>query len=161
SASDGQPVQLWDAESGILLKSLSRHTASVRCVAWSLDARRLAAVSDDGSCSVWDWESGEVLRTFRGPSALSGLSWLANGGILAPAGWEKVIGLWDTTSGGEVAVLTGHTACVTDLAAAADGRVLSSVSWDGTVRLWRLDTHGLLATLAEKSPRRFHAGPAF
>jgi WD40 repeat protein len=57
--------------------------------------------------------------------------------------------LWNTSTGGRVAHLEGHTDLVTGVAFAPDGTQLISSSADGSVRIWDVRTHELL----EKLPR--------
>jgi GTPase SAR1 family protein len=90
-----------------------------------------------------------------------GLVWLANGVILATAGQDRIIRLWDQSKKSIVTQIEGHTGHVTDLDGSPDGKLIASISWDDTVRLWRTDTGALVAMIPEESARRFHAGVAF
>ena len=75
-----------------------------------------------------------------------------NGEILASAGFDGKVRLWDAATGREKAVLKGHTDSVTSCAFSPDGKTLASASWDNTVRLW--DAH----TGREKAVLNGHAG---
>jgi len=61
-----------------------------------------------------------------------------DGQLLASAGWDGDIRLWDVRSGVEVGCLRGHKAGVTTLSFSPDGKWLSSASADGFVRIWDL-----------------------
>jgi WD40 repeat protein len=69
------------------------------------------------------------------------------------AGADKVIRLWDTSSGKELCRLTGHDGAVLALALSADGSRILSGSADKTLRLWD--------TRTGKELRRYtdHEGP--
>lgn len=60
------------------------------------------------------------------------------GRLLATAGADCLIHLWDTETGRLRRTLTGHKLAVTSLACSSDGLLLSSASLDGTIRLWDL-----------------------
>ena len=66
--------------------------------------------------------------------------------ILAVAG---SVGIWlyDTKSGNELALLTGHTEPVSVIAFSRQGNLLVSGSYDGKLRLWNPHTHQLLMIL--------------
>ncbi|MEO3809963.1 hypothetical protein ABGB17_13275 [Sphaerisporangium sp. B11E5] len=56
--------------------------------------------------------------------------------VLASAGSDDTIRLWDISTGRTTKTLTGHTDDIWDLAFSPDGRVLASASDDDTVQLW-------------------------
>ena len=69
------------------------------------------------------------------PGSLWGLAFCAEN-LLASAGGDGAVRLWDCSEGRLVAVLAGHRALVRDVAASSNGRLLASVSRDGEIRLW-------------------------
>jgi WD40 repeat protein len=147
---------------------------------------RVAAFSPDGKILAFGGEDGklwmtDISRSADGrlsipdatPSAQS-LSWLGHregkepreawtvafspdGKILASAGDDHAIRLWDPVTGRELAVLCGHQSLVSCLAFSPDGKLLASGSFDeqATVKLWNAATRVEVATL------RGHTKPVY
>jgi hypothetical protein len=59
-----------------------------------------------------------------------------DGALLASAGDDRVVRLWNPTTGEQTTTLEGHTAQVYALAFSPDGALLASAGTDGVVRLW-------------------------
>ncbi|WP_261574251.1 NB-ARC domain-containing protein [Frankia gtarii] len=76
-------------------------------------------------------------RTFSGHRRwVNGLAVAPDGGLLASAGGDGAVRLWEVPDGRGQAVLAGHDGDVSACVFAPDGRALASVGADGTVRIW-------------------------
>src|SRR5689334_1551063 len=62
-----------------------------------------------------------------------------DGKLVASAGYDGLIELWDAATGQEVRKLAGHNGPAYYAASAPDGKILASGGWDRTVRLWDVD----------------------
>ena len=60
-----------------------------------------------------------------------------DGKLLASAGGDKMVRLWDPATGQELRTLTGHTDWVRSVAFSPAENLLASAGDDKTVRLWR------------------------
>ena len=59
--------------------------------------------------------------------------------IIASAGSDNNVILWDYDKGKEIATLRGHNAGITSLEFSADGSILASRSFDRSIYLWSVD----------------------
>ena len=64
-ASAGQDgiVNVWDAATGEVVKSMKGHSDAVWGVSWSADGKLLASASQDHSVKVWDIAAGKARHT--------------------------------------------------------------------------------------------------
>jgi hypothetical protein len=130
-------VRLWDAATGQEVLTLRGHSAAVQGVAFSLDGRRLASASQDGTVKLWDATTGQEVLTLRGHSAaVQGVAFSPDGRRIASASWDRTVKLWDATTGQERLTLRGHSGPISGVAFSPDGRRLASASRDRTVKLW-------------------------
>src|SRR5882672_6180584 len=70
-----------------------------------------------------------------------------DGKILAAGGYDRMVKLWDVTSGKQIGTLQGHGAVVFSIAFSPDGKTLASASADGTVKLWNVGEKQETSTL--------------
>ena len=59
-----------------------------------------------------------------------------HGTLLASAGYDETVQLWEVATGAKMRTLTGYVGDVTDVAFSPDGTLLASAGADATVRLW-------------------------
>jgi WD40 repeat protein len=84
--------------------------------------------------------------------AVFGLAFSHDGKLLASAGIDSIIGLWDTATGQSIAVLKGHKAQVAAVGFTPDNATLVSAGYDRTVRLWDVKT-GKETAQQSKNPK--------
>ena len=156
SASWDGTARLSDATTGRQTGLLKHETGIIGAVAYSPDGRRLVTVERERGVTLWDVASGRAARTWRAPAGYWGADTRAvlnpAATILAAAGHEGPVRLWEVAGGREIAQLRGHEKCSIDVAFHPGGSQLASSGEDGTVRLWDV------ASLAPVAVLRGHTG---
>jgi WD40 repeat protein len=143
-------VRIFDAENGLLLRTLAGHDALVYRVSFGPDGRRLASVSAEGTVKVWDVESGREVWAKRGDTKLiTDVRFSPDGRRLATAS-DKSVRVWEADSGKERLVLKHEDGAVC-VAFSPDGKLLATAS--GDMRGW------VAITLIHK-PSRVHVWDA-
>lgn len=147
SAGNDRVVRIWDVASGEPVATLSGHRYPVNALAYAPDGRRLVSASTDGDMRVWDRASGAARALRAEGHAVYALAFAPNG-VLATAGKDRIITLWDTAGGNIVRTLEGHTADIHALVYSPSGRSLVSAGADRTLRVWDLVRGEEVAALA-------------
>jgi serine/threonine protein kinase/WD40 repeat protein len=103
------------------------------------DSQRLAV----GYChsnvvSIYNTDDGEHVADLPlGDCIMTTVAWHPDGNLLATAGSDPRIQIWDVKARRKVAVLEGHVQQVNSLNFHSGGDLLTSGSWDGDLRLWQ------------------------
>jgi hypothetical protein len=122
SASEDRLVQIWDALTGQVTRTLKGHMGAVFGVAYSPDGRRLATASQDGTVKVWDAQTGREERTLKGHTGpVNGVAFSPDRRHLATASDDKTVKIWDALTGQEERTLKGHTSAASRVAFSPDG----------------------------------------
>jgi WD40 repeat protein len=148
---NGEYIRLRDPESesitGTLLSELPIYTLE-----YSPDGDKLAAGDISNGIQIWDpslaFRTGS--ETYPPPLKMTGhsarptsyraliwdIAFNPDGTLLASAGGDQTVRLWDVASGNLLATLTGHEDAVTSLSFSPDGTILVSGGLDGQLLLW-------------------------
>ena len=104
SASASGTINLWDIESGAVVRAFEGHSAQVNGLHISADGKWLASAAgsfggEDMTVRLWDIESGEQLSVFEGHTAL------VNNARISPdlsyiisTSWDDSVRMWDIES---------------------------------------------------------------
>jgi len=136
---DGEVV-VWETRSGALLASTKLHGGRIKTAGFSVDGTQVTSVGEDRQLVRFDIATAEILwRRELGNAKLHALC-LVNDSLVAVAGSDNKIRLYDAIADGVVAELEGHTGTVAVLVPC--GEFLASGSFDTTVRIWDLEAIG-------------------
>ena len=122
---------------------------------YSPDGSKIVTTSQDGTIRVWDASTGKVVKTLvgHGPGLLGTDGVIdaafnpdlpgqpgSGGTLLATAGLDGTVKVWDLATGKVQQTLTGHTSEVRSVNFSPDGAKLVTAGGDrdGTVRVWDL-----------------------
>jgi WD40 repeat protein len=171
SGGEDQVVRIWEAATGKQRASV-RHPATVFAVTFCPDGAHVVSASS-AMIKIADMMRGKVVlnqRIMKAPDVLvndaatgkacfrlpvreaaviTGLTYQADGRVLATTGASQPVQLWDALSGREIATLGQGNAVLAMAAFSPDGTLLASTGkagqwsvlrgWEGGVELWRLD----------------------
>jgi WD40 repeat protein len=97
----------------------------------------LALDGAGGIIRIYRLSDGGLARTLLGhTSQVNTLAYSPDGRRLASGSFDKLIKLWDATTGEELLSLRGHEGGVVSLAFTRDGQRLISGGVDWTARIW-------------------------
>jgi WD40 repeat protein/serine/threonine protein kinase len=149
-------VRLWDPDTGAKRGTLAGHPNIVTSVVFFPDSKRLASADIEGGVRLWEAEGeGEQTPPPRAlighvrhvRLALGGSAEPGHGGpLLASAGYDGRVRLWDLTPWQPLELWTGPRVSVYSIAFSGDGRLLAAGDDEG-IQLWDAETGALLHKL--------------
>ncbi len=148
SGSSDNNLILWEVVTGKVVHRFEGHLGAVTAVAFSPDGKTILSVSLDQVLILWDVASGEPIHRFEGhQDQVNAVAFSPDGKTAISAGGseevfnttlERVLILWDLTTGKSLRRFEGHTAPVTAVAFSPDGKTALSGSSDKSLILWGL-----------------------
>ncbi|MFM6815917.1 MAG: trypsin-like peptidase domain-containing protein [Dolichospermum sp.] len=152
SGSMNKTMNIWNLETGELIRTLSGHSSSFDSVAISPDGKTLASGSFDKTIKIWNLGTGQLIRTLSGHSySVQSVAISADGQTLVSGSGDETIKIWNLGTGELIRTLSGHSKSVNSVAWSPDGRTLASGSGDNTIKIWDGRTGNLLGTLSGHS----------
>ncbi|RKU20481.1 hypothetical protein C6501_00155 [Candidatus Poribacteria bacterium] len=152
ASSGGGVIHLWDGATGELKRTLKRHTAPVKTLAFNPDGSILASGGIDEVIRFWDVTTGELQLTFAAhANVVDSLKYSPDGEVLVSQGGDNNVCLWNAQTGEFLRILTTKDASShgLDIDFSKDSKTLVSVNSDETVRLWNPHTGEQLKTIKQ------------
>jgi WD40 repeat protein len=128
-------VHLWEAAGGRLLRRWERLGA----LAFTADGQTLVCGGwEDGRVHLLDLATGKETRQFEAHArGIWALCLSRDGKVLATAGWDQFLRLWDLATGRQLQDFGGkQKAGFLHIALSPDGKFLAASSSDHAVRVW-------------------------
>lgn len=145
-------VRFYGLESNLPLRAtLPRQKGVILSVEFVEDGKSAIISAHDSSVTRWDFDPLQPRMTYWQRGLVYQVAVSANGRILATAGGDNLIRVWDVASGQEQRVLRGHTAAVSHLSLSADGRTLVSADVDNRIKVWTTDPTSEINVLTHES----------
>jgi tetratricopeptide (TPR) repeat protein len=134
-------IKIWEVDSGLPLRAMRSHTASVNSISFSPDSQWLVSGSRDRTIKLWDVSTGQVIRTMEEHDGeVRAVAFSPDGVWLASGSTDSTVRLWRVITGREVQPFIGHERPVTSVVFSPDGRFIASGSLDRTIKLWEAAT---------------------
>ena len=122
-------IKIWSIKDGSLVRTLTGHDKEVYSLAISESGQKLFSGSLDKSIKIWEFESGQELKTININAYVLALDIDPNDKVIASGGSDKKVSLRDINS----------------------GEIISSVEHDDWVRTVEFDPSGKLLATAGNS----------
>jgi WD40 repeat protein/DNA-binding SARP family transcriptional activator len=146
-------IEVWDWRRGEVVEAVVTLSDTV---AFDPTGERIATAHPALEApQIWDLTTNTLEGLDGGPGGALDVAWSPDGALIATAGTDGVIRLWDSQSGTHRLALHGHRTSVDKVRFSPDGSKLASVAPDGTLRIWALDLDDLIDLAWGKLSREF------
>ncbi|MGB3200303.1 MAG: hypothetical protein WBA99_05345 [Nodosilinea sp.] len=160
SGGEDYTARLWELETGYCTKTLQGYSNTIYAIALHSSQRLLASAHEDQTIKLFDVNSAaahatellttqiDPFRVLRGHTGrVLSVDFSPTGHLLASAGTDRTIKLWNSDTGHLLQTLQGHQSWVWAIAFHPQEYLLASASYDQTVKLWDVATGECQQTL--------------
>jgi WD40 repeat protein/tetratricopeptide (TPR) repeat protein len=126
-------IRVFDVDTAALVKTLDGHTGEVASLAVSPDGARLASTAFDGTCRIWDLETGTELRQIAEPRRCFGVAWSGDGDKIAAGCEDGSVYVVNPATGQKTGELRAHASAIDAILFSPDGKTLVTSSDDHTI----------------------------
>ena len=138
TGSTDRSAKIWDANTGVELRSLEGHTDDVKgLVKWSPDGSKILTASRDRTARIWDSLTGQSLHNL-GPFSdwILDADWSPDASLILTGDFANTARMFSVDSGQELYRITAHTSVVRSVAWSPDGQEFATASDDGQLMVW-------------------------
>ncbi len=148
-AETGPYLDCWELDRGGLVGRWSHAMSSASAFVWDRSGAHVARGFQDGTVLIVELATGNQILKVDTGTAVNGLAFSARNELLAVAGRDGSVRVFDAVTGERLAVKHGHTGSVNALACnGSDIPFLLTGSADRTVKLWSALTAPAVTSLS-------------
>lgn len=134
-------LHLWDADSQVLVETLSLTRESIISFSYSSNSKTLAVSGSGGTLVIFNLIEGKRVKQGKvHRSTATFVRFTPDGKKFITAGLSGTIKVWDSSSGRMEHSVQAHVGFINGLAVSPDGRVLVSVGYDSKLHVLYLDS---------------------
>jgi WD40 repeat protein/DNA-binding SARP family transcriptional activator len=145
-------VTVWRADDESVVATLRGPCGNLDSLAFSHDGRLIAATGDASRTVVWDVRTRTIVRLLgpQGPMGASGVGFSSDDRLLATAGVDGYLRVYDLLSGRSVVRLK-TTGTLQDVDFSSDGKRIAAAGLHGDIVIWNLVSGALERTIRHKT----------
>lgn len=135
------PLSGADEEPAARKRTVATHTSYMSCCLFPNTDRQILTGSGDGTCALWDVESGQLLQSFQAHAAdvmALDLAPSDMGDTFVSGGCDRAVLVWDMRTGQAVQAFDTHDSDVNSVKYHPSGDSLATGSDDSCCRLFDL-----------------------
>jgi len=149
----GRPVQIWDVQKAVLLRSFDPGTKNARDPVFNADRTKFLAKILDHKLILVNIEDGRVLRTFDNfVLKLDSYGFSKDESKIITTSWDKTAKIWDLNTCELLVNLEGHQQYVHEAEINPNGETVITSSSDRTAKLWNAKTGNVIHTFGPFGP---------
>jgi len=138
-------ARVYDAYTGLAAGPFLKHGQTNAAFHAFLEGEHVCTGDEHGTMRIWNFVSGELIREVSGAhqGAICHVVRVPNRRLIATAGADKTVRLWNTDTLEAVGEPMRHPGSLWEVAISSDGKHLAAGSQDsGVVLVWSIETQG-------------------